>query len=373
MGGRATEVGSRLRHARERSGLTMTRVKERAGIGESSLSEFENGKREPSLSQLTALARAYRRPVSFFFASGPLPKETVLWRQRPQAEAEEIEQTFLRLCGQFHNLEMWCGSKATTELPFAPADKAKLGFPLAEELAKQVRRELALGERPGLALLRELEERCGVKVFHHDFEPTGTAACALGDSFGPAVLLNSKNARWRRNFDLAHELFHLLTWHVRRGGADSAAECSADEERFADAFASNLLMPGDAVRSAVNSRLVDHKLSMDSIFEIAREFDVSLEALLWRLHWIYRHKQDEPKTRHDIEVAKSRSKLLEERDQEQPPARPARFRALALTALQRGELAIGRFAEYMAISRREAMGYIEQESAGDEAIELASA
>jgi len=37
-----------------------------------------------------------------------------------------------------------------------------------------------------------------------------------------------------------------------------------------------------------------------------------------------------------------------------------------------GEISVGRFAEYLGISRREAMAYVEEESGADEAIELSA-
>jgi len=104
-------VPERLRSARQRAGLTGAQVRERVGIGESSLSEFETGKREPSLSQLNALAAAYRRSVAYFLDEGPIPQEVVLWRERPQEGSEDMEASFLRLCEQYHNLEVWTGDR----------------------------------------------------------------------------------------------------------------------------------------------------------------------------------------------------------------------------------------------------------------------
>ncbi len=373
MGKKSITLGERLKYARDRAGLTMAQVKERAEIGESSLSDFENGKREPSISQLASLGRCYRRSVAFFLSSDALPKEIVLWRKRPTDQAEVIEAEFLSLCERYHNLEVWTGKKAPVELPFAHGDAESFGYPQAELLAKKVRQELSLGAQPALALLRELEEDCGLKLFHIDFEPTGTAACALSPTFGAAILLNAKNARWRRNFDLAHELFHLLTWNVFNPSADEAAERPAKEEKLADSFASNLLMPEESVRASVNARMRDHKLPLDVVFEIARQFDVSVEAMLWRIHWLYRTKADTARTERDIETARASARVYEDREQTTGPARPDRFHALAVLALRRAEISIGRFAEYMGISRRQAMEYVEQESGADEAIELASA
>ena len=104
-------------------------------------------------------------------------------------------------------------------------------------------------------------------MFYLDFEPSGTAACTQSPTFGAAVLLNAKNARWRRNFDLAHELFHLLTWNVFNPASGSSTERPAREEQLADRFASNLLMPEESVRASVNAPMLDHKLPVDAVFD----------------------------------------------------------------------------------------------------------
>jgi hypothetical protein len=39
----------------------------------------------------------------------------------------------------------------------------------------------------------------------------GSAASIWGP-FGPAILMNSNEAPWRRNYNFAHEVFHLITW-----------------------------------------------------------------------------------------------------------------------------------------------------------------
>ncbi len=372
-------IGERLRYARDRAGLTGAQIRERTGIGESSLSEFENGKREPNLSQLRSLALAYSRSVSFFMSDAPLPKEVVLWREQPSEGASDIEVQFLRLCEQYHNLEMWTKEKGPVRLPVADVDteKDRFGYPQAEELAKSIRRELQLGDHPAHALLNILEENCGVKIFHLEFEPTGTAASTFSETFGPAVLLNARNCRWRRNHDLAHELFHLATWRLFRG-SDQAIEGPAQptkrEESLATCFARHLLMPSEPVRTAVNARMNAGKVRFEDLFDIARVFDVSIESLLWHLHFLYgRSKAETDKTQEDITRAKALAPVFEDRSQAPVPTRPPRFQALAIKALRRGEISVGRCAEYLNMSRQQVMKYIEQEATDDEEIQVAPA
>ena len=367
-------IADRLQYARKRSGLTGPRVKELTRIGESSLSELEHGRREPRLSQLQALAQAYQRSVAFFLEDGPIPEELVLWRQKPEEAADEVEGRFLRLCEQYHNLEVWCNERTPIELPEAQNKGRAFGYPDAEELAKSVRRELQLGDRPAYSLLPALEEACGVKVFHLDFEPTGTSACTSSQTFGVAVLLNPKSLRWRRNHDLAHELFHLLTWGLFRAGEGQSCVPGRDEEKLATCFARNLLMPAEATRTAINERTRGGRISFEDLFDVARQFDVSIESLLWQMHFLYGRGQDDTvRTEREIEKAKELAPLLEERQHEKPPVRPERYHALAVKALRHGEIAIGRFAEYLGISRQQAAKYVEQEVQDDEEVQLTPA
>jgi len=182
-------------------------------------------------------------------------------------------------------------------------------------------------------------------------------------------LLNAKNVRWRRNFDLAHELFHLLTWDIFRSsknGDDILA--SQGEEKLATCFASHLLMPTDVTRLAINEVSESRTISFSNLFDIARQFDVSVEALVWRMHFLYNRNEDD--TRRDIERYRATSDIWEDRERHEPPARPARFVALAVKAFRNGEMSQGRFAEYVGMSRREGMGFAEQEALEDEEVAI---
>ncbi len=368
-------IPDRLKYARQRAALSGAQVRERTGIGESSLSDFENGKREPSLSQLQRLANLYRRSVGFFLMEGPIPSEpAVVWREEPPEGAKEIEVRFLRLCEQYHNLEMWCNEPTPSSLPRATGDPTRFGYNDAEELAKKVLRELRLGDRPGQCLLPVLEEVCGVKIFHLSFDPTGTAASSVSEDFGAAVLLNAKNFPWRRNYDLAHELFHLLTWSIFHPTKETATIDGEREDKLAQCFAANLLMPTEPFRTAINSRTREDKIAIEALFDVAREFDVSVDSLLWRMHFVYkRGPADSERTQRDIEQARRLAPLLEDREKKEPHPWPERYKALAMKALRRGEISVGRFAEYLNISRHEAMRFVEQEITDGEEIQVAPA
>jgi Zn-dependent peptidase ImmA (M78 family)/transcriptional regulator with XRE-family HTH domain len=352
-------IHERLKFARDAAALSGAQVRERTGIGESSLSEFENGKREPSVSQLSKLAATYSRGVGFFLEESPLRDPSVLWKLRPSTNAKETEVAFLQLCSQYQNLEMWCGEHGQFRLTPAGGDAATYGDADAEELAKLVLRELPLGDWPGQSLLAVLEEVAGVKIFHLDFEPAGTAASTSSEHYGAAILLNAKNPRWQRNEDLAHELFHLLTWNIFHPNSDAALIPREREEALADLFAANLLLPTGPFRSAINLRVREGKLSLDSMLDVAREFDVTIDLVVCRMHAIYgRLPEDDERVQTHLLHAREYSQRYDRRhDGPTPDEYPERYRALAIKSLRQGEASLGKIAKYLKISRQDAQQF----------------
>lgn len=367
------ELSEKLRTVRTNLKWTLELASERSGIGLSTLSEFENGKREPRLGQLKQMAQAYRRTVAFFLSDDPLSAECVLWRQRPDSpSAEELQATLLDLAVKYRSLESLCDDHAELDLPDVSESKDHFRYSVAGRIAREVRSVLGLGDRPGQTLLRVVEEVCGIKVFHLDFEPTGSAACSVSDQFGAAVLLNSKSVRWRRNFDLAHELFHILTWKVFRHDIGDQPETPSDhEERLATCFARNLLMPEEVFREAIDGqRRGAGKLDTDGLLEVAREFDVSVEAVLWQIGFVYNIPAD--KMQASVLAVKDQISNRDVRERDTPPSRPLRYQSLARQALRRGLLSTGRYAEYVGVTRREAMNLVEQDAAEDVQVEIAN-
>lgn len=368
------EIANRLKEARKNLGLTLEAVASRIQIAESTISDFENGKREPKLAQLKRFSEAYKCSISSFLDEQPISKLAVLWRERPEdAVAEELQATLLDLAKRFHALEVLTGQTVATSLPTPTHVVGDFSYPDAASLARHVRTELGLGDRPGQTLLRVLEEVSGVKIFHLEFHPTGCAACSVSEEFGTAVLLNSNNSRWRRNFDLAHELFHLLTWrvfgHHEQSGFSLATE---KEEKLATCFARNLLMPVEVFKEAIELEKKKHGcINFDGLYAVAREFDVSVDAVMWHMSFVFNINGEKTKTY--LDLIRPLMATLDTRKSEPVPSRPIRYITLCNEAIRKGLISTGRYAESLGISRREATQFIEQEVTDDVQIEVVSA
>ncbi len=367
-------LSERLKAARDGAGLTQEAAAQKSGLDNSTISKFERGESEPRFSQLSALAAVYRVGMDYFFSEMPPVVQRVLWREEP-ADNAEIQVRFLELCRWYHLLEVWTNQSSEKKLPdLDAAIPGDLTYPMVRELAETTRHTLNLGGRPGLNLHPILEEVYGVKIFALDLGESGSAACVYSCEFGQAILLNKRSCRWRRNFDIAHELFHLLTWRRFKHDEDMCSFHTPriEEEKFATCFAGNLLLPKDAICTSMEKAAADKKqITFSQLDQIAREFDVSLEALLWRMHFIFHW--DEGKTKAYVEQAKTYLINVHRDPGPEPPTYPERYRMLAIQALRHGEISLGRFAEYLGISRQKAQDYLEEGGTDDVEVSISVA
>jgi XRE family transcriptional regulator, fatty acid utilization regulator len=361
-------IAERLKKAREAVGLSLEKAAELSGVGRSSIGNYENGQGEPKFSQLARLANAYRRSVDFFLSESAPADGIMLWRDPPSEElsVRKLESEFRTLCEQYHRLEQLQEDRLVPSLPTCPS--STMDYREAETLADHTRQILDLGDIPACSLLPVLEKN-GIKVFHLSF--AGSAISTRSDLWGHGILLNQSNTRWRRNFDLAHELFHLITWEIFRQ-ADGSGRPTEKEERLANAFASRLLLPTDSVKEAIDRRRKPgQKIGFADLNDIAEAFDVSLEALLWRLKYLY-----------DVPEETIQRYIAEAKPLSRPSCRgadgiveelPQRYRRLAIRALQSGRLSLMQFAKYMRIGYRKAQDYLKDEDFTDEEISLSVA
>jgi Zn-dependent peptidase ImmA (M78 family) len=204
-----------------------------------------------------------------------------------------------------------------------------------------------LGAKPALVLEKTLEERFGVKVWYMDLGMDGSAAATVG-SFGPAILMNSREAPWRRNYNFAHEVFHLVTWESSDPETLRTDHALFEKvERFANTFASYLLLPGDALTNAVNRRLRKATITYTDLIEIAREFAVSTEALVYRLRSLnHLDKKTVDQILRDPKFREMDRATMHDSWWD-PPKLPERFVRLAFIAYKKEKITRSRLSQYL--------------------------
>jgi len=178
---------------------------------------------------------------------------------------------------------------------------------------------------------------------------------------GVGILINVNDAPWRRNFDLAHELFHIITWDVFSPDEIGNGTTKTRPEQYADIFASSLLLPEAHLLDTLKETATDNEIRVIDIIELAKEFGVSTEAVFWRLVNLKKLKKsqalkvlDNPKFR---DLDRNMRRRLYSKDS--PSKFPSRFISLACRCLMEGKISRGTFTAYLEIDRAEVDDYLE--------------
>lgn len=157
-----------------------------------------------------------------------------------------------------------------------------------DSAASELLAEAGVSEPPVDAYF--LAKRLGVQVVHASMNQD-VSGMLIRDGEALTVGLNSKQARQRQRFTLAHELGHLRLHRgrplivdslVRVNLRDSTSATATDREEIeANRFAASLLMPEAMIRAAVANAATGRPVQLQR--ELAQLFDVSAEAMGYRL------------------------------------------------------------------------------------------
>jgi len=146
--------------------------------------------------------------------------------------------------------------------------------------------------------VQAIAEFLGITVSFQPFKPE-LSGVLLKEETRTVIGVNSAQASTRQRFTIAHELGHYVLAHkgeifvdqtVRRQAVtirhDNKSSLGTDSnEKDANAFAAELLMPEELIYNAVRKHL--HKVGeIDPetlVSQLAMEFDVSSEAMQYRL------------------------------------------------------------------------------------------
>lgn len=352
-------LGGLIQSRRQDAGLTQADLAEAVGLAApQTVSDIERGVREVKAWELARIARALRTPLDHLLELEERPSAQVMWRRGSTAAAKQTEERFLDRARRYALLEKWNDLPPAPRLPQRTLSLKESSYPDAARLARDIEKTLDLGSRPAASLAAVLQEGFRVKLF---FEPLGdgeSAASAKGD-FGCAVLMNSSEAPWRRNFSLAHEVFHLVTWESTVdawGSEDVEVEWLEHVEKLANAFAARLLLPADEIAVQYDDRFGEGEVEYLALIEMAREFEVSTEALVWRLRQLGKLTQEKAEEiLADPEFRREDRRTMPDRWGAEPEGPlPRRYWRLAFNAYRRGQMTLARLADILEISVSEA-------------------
>jgi transcriptional regulator with XRE-family HTH domain len=289
----STELGERLAHARARAGFSQDEVAVLLAVQRPVVSYWESGERRPNARQLSQLASVYRVELADLVTDREPPAradlQALMFRDAGDlldARGKYEIQRFLRFLDAYGAFLSALGEPAGMQR--SPLSIGA-GFSSREDVrrkAEEARSFLRLGAGP-IPDLAGVMDAVGIAVYRGplgaDLESTVSGAFVNHDAVGFAVLVNSQTTPGRRRFTLAHELAHALFHGDGMHVSVSFRGRREGEERFANAFAAEFLVPVAALRSAVEAFGEAKVTDPGTVVHLQRLFGVSYAMMLVRL------------------------------------------------------------------------------------------
>jgi Zn-dependent peptidase ImmA (M78 family)/transcriptional regulator with XRE-family HTH domain len=278
-------VGSRVKLARERAGISQGELAIKMGFGKHQfISNIETGIRAVSADEIFTLIEILGVSMDFFTDPYLVVDEAVLsFRARSDvSELAAFEKRVGNLVSAAVRFSDLAGEEVNPLKQQLSVDSST-AISFATGLGTQVARKLNLGAIPAQNLEACLEKELGILVFYVD-APEGISGSACHMPRLDLIVINRSEADFRRNYDLAHELFHVLTWAKLPPRRHDWIEGKTKPkvEKLADAFASGLLMPTKSIQARWSARKESEDLNA-WLFSNASEMKVSGQAFYWRL------------------------------------------------------------------------------------------
>lgn len=360
------DLSKRASIARKVAGFSLRDAAEHLGFKHyQTLSDIEKGNRKLNATELCAMAKLYSRGLDYFFEKQLHTDPTPLWRKSLTSPAEKIQIKFQSFLENYSTLESLLDRKRRwkeIQKGYDKSDFSNDGYLLAERLGRQTGEILNLGSRPACNLLNVLENSLRFKILHLELDDGISGACVVDDRLGVGILINLNEAPWRRNFDLAHELFHVITWGVFSHKEVGDGSIKTPPEQYADAFASCLLLPENSVKEAIEEIMTGGNIRLVDVIELAKDFKVSTAAILWRLVNLgYTKKETVDKLLKDPAFRETDRQLRRGLYSTSKSGKyPERYISLAFRCLMEGKISRGTFASYLDIDRSEVDEYLSE-------------
>lgn len=297
----ARMLGGRIRAARDAAKLKQVEFSKQLEFADrQTLSAIETGERRVQPAELVRISRLLKRPVEWFIDPFVVAGEAQFcWRvgaSVPDAALDAYEERIGQIVGLLRHLRIVLRGPipALGERLLTPTNPKAVTFEQAHNWGEAVANRLDLGAVPARLLVERIEGNFGLPVLFVDSkgpDAMSGAMCRLSNM--GIIFVNRQEAASRRNFDVAHELFHALTWDVwtpkrREDEAADELDTPAPEakrrvpriESLADNFAAGLLMPMRLLKAAIPAERLE---DAGYLAEVARQFQVSTVALGYRL------------------------------------------------------------------------------------------
>jgi Zn-dependent peptidase ImmA (M78 family)/DNA-binding XRE family transcriptional regulator len=290
-------IGENLANLRIMHGYSRKQLSEKLGISEQAVWQYENGYTAPKLQIVNELKRIFSVKSKYFYSEDMLTRYmipsnidlmNIAYRSKvlnviskTQAEAKHVEylDIFVNYITSKITLSTLTIIKLRDEVIEYLNNSADDRMSQIKHVAHLARKRLNLAPSNNEDLMF-LIEKSGVFVFEKAIGEEIDAYSLWTRNDRPYIILGKmKRSAVRRNFDIAHELGHLLL-HYRLEFANLDRKEHKIIEHEADLFAGALLLPEDEF--TLDMKDVPHITNPDNYLDLKQKWKTSLQVLAYR-------------------------------------------------------------------------------------------
>lgn len=278
-----SQLGAKLKRYREQFEQTIDEVSAGTGIGASKLRSYEDGAQKPSGDDILILADYFRCDYNFFISNEKAAAfeqtDTLFRRYGSQFGKNDrwAVQEFLYLCECEEYLIREMGkSSLRRESTFSFVKHGNYFKGHGEEAAAELRRHLGYSSKEvGLDIYKEFRS-IGIHVFRRRLDNSNISGLYVRHpTAGNCVLVNYDEDIYRQRFTAAHEAGHSILDSDAADVVVSLRDKKDLVETRANTFASNFLMPAEALKNIPQP----NQWNDQKIVTWANSLKVSVEAL----------------------------------------------------------------------------------------------
>lgn len=277
-------IGGQIAAARKKQRITQDELSSTLGFKDRQiLSNIEKGIRAVKPEELSVIMQTLDQPLEYFTDPYQLPADQLFsWRADSEEASKQCEPKARGTVSSFLRFSQLTGEALTPIIPRLSLPP-KPSFEDAINIAEQLSSFLGLTDKAGHERAETACEKLHIEIFYVDMPNEVSGSSVLLDDFC-ALFVNRNHTLGRRNFSLAHELFHVLTWDTIRPehfAPEDEGKAHKRSEQLANKFASALLIPFDDV--SLRWKKFDGDNLKQWIESTADDLHVSPPALFWRL------------------------------------------------------------------------------------------
>lgn len=270
-------IPERIREAREACGLSLDMFAIKLGISRQAVAQFETGQNGPSAETFSQIITITGQPPSFFTKSRRRKGGSVrspFWRSLKRMENADRARVARRIewaADIVDYVESYV-SLPTPNIPDLQWHSDGNNAEDIEQIALRLRTEWKIGNGPIHDLVKLLEAN-GIILVRETVLSDDMDAVSTWQAGRPYILYAAEvESAPRVNFNLAHELGHLLLHSDIEVSSDNLSRLEKQANRFAGAF----LLPRPTFSSEVIST------SLNYFEQLKKRWHVAIAAMVYR-------------------------------------------------------------------------------------------